>query len=623
MNRVLTTKIVLWSLLGFAGAVGLTRFVFGLGATTNLSDATPWGMWIGFDVLAGVALAAGGFVMCAIFYITKREEFKPLVRPAVLTAFLGYLAVIIGLLFDLGLPWNIWHMMVYWNPHSPLFEVGWCVMLYTTVLALEFSPVPLEATSRYARVRKFLMKLRLPLVILGIMLSTLHQSSLGSLFLIMPHRLDPLWYSPLQPLQFFVSAVALGMMMVALESIVSHWLYRRSADTTLIAKLAKFAVWVLGVYFVIRMGGIVATGKTALIFDGSRESWLFITEILMSTIIPILIFSSKRLRLSPAGQLAGSLLVVMGMVFNRLNVGGIATLRPDAAGYVPSLMEIIVSVGVVSAAGLVFMFAVERFSIWSHRPQNEEADPYSHAHFDRAAEVWLGAPAVAARNKYSLAFVLCFALGIALIPGHRLESKGVVETVVRKARGGHILEIDGNLDLFGTPFNHAAHIDSLGHDSSCVKCHHMNMPMDQQSGCWECHRGMYTVTDDFGHDWHTSPTGANIACNQCHQGQRTAQTAKKCTECHTDQIPAGATIAINTYKAPSYVDAMHGMCIACHRQTAKTNKTKAGLTQCATCHPDLPSERKLPFDHFELKPRTVNRVMLPAAPTDSLEENGS
>jgi len=160
MNRVNTFKTVLWAIVGLAASVGITRFVFGLGAITNLNDATPWGLWIGFDVLGGVALAAGGFVITAIVYIMKREEYHPLVRPAVLTAFLGYLAVIVGLLFDLGLPWNIWHMIVFWNPHSPLFEVGWCVMLYTAVLLLEFSPVPLEKASRYAKIRSFLMRFR-------------------------------------------------------------------------------------------------------------------------------------------------------------------------------------------------------------------------------------------------------------------------------------------------------------------------------------------------------------------------------------------------------------------------------------------------------------------------------
>lgn len=185
MDRVRKLKFVLWSIFGLAAAVGLVRFIKGLGSTTNLTDSYAWGFWIGFDVMGGVALAAGGFVVTMMVYIFKREEFHPFAKPAVLTAFLGYIAVVLGLLFDLGLPWNIWHMIIFWNPHSPLFEVGWCVMLYLTVLLLEFSPVPLEPFSAYAKIRAFLIKFRLMFVILGIGLSTLHQSSLGSLFLIM------------------------------------------------------------------------------------------------------------------------------------------------------------------------------------------------------------------------------------------------------------------------------------------------------------------------------------------------------------------------------------------------------------------------------------------------------
>src|SRR5208282_3110451 len=162
--------------------------------------------------------------------IFKLDEFHSIVRPAVLTAFLGYVAVVVGLLFDLGLPWNIWHMMIYWNPHSPLFEVGWCVMLYLTVLALEFFPVPAEEFSALARIRRFLIRLRIPLVVVGIALSTLHQSSLGSLFLIMPYRLHPLWHTPILPVLFFLSAVGLGLMMVVFESQFTAYLYRRKPE---------------------------------------------------------------------------------------------------------------------------------------------------------------------------------------------------------------------------------------------------------------------------------------------------------------------------------------------------------------------------------------------------------
>ena len=167
MNRVRKLKFALWALLGLAASVALPRFLFGLGASTNLSDATPWGLWVGFDVMGGVALAAGGFIVTATVYIFRLERFHAVVRPAVLTAFLGYAAVAVSLLVDLGLPWNIWHMMVYWNPHSPLFEVGWCVMLYLTILALEFFPVPAEEFPRLAKARAVLLKARLPLVLAG------------------------------------------------------------------------------------------------------------------------------------------------------------------------------------------------------------------------------------------------------------------------------------------------------------------------------------------------------------------------------------------------------------------------------------------------------------------------
>ncbi|MFH1999267.1 MAG: NrfD/PsrC family molybdoenzyme membrane anchor subunit, partial [Planctomycetota bacterium] len=248
--KVRIVKSMLWFIIGAAAVVGVARFWRGLGATSALSDTTPWGFWIGFDVVCGVALAAGGFVIAATVYIFKKEDYHAIARPAVLTAFLGYIAVVGGLLFDLGLPWNIWRPVFHWQHHSALFEVAWCVMLYLTVLALEFSPVVLEK-SPFHRLYKIAKALTLPLVIVGIMLSTLHQSSLGTLFMIMPFRMHPLWYSSIQPLLFLVSAVALGLGMVCLEALLSSWLYDRKPELPILRGLAKAAVWVLGLYFVI------------------------------------------------------------------------------------------------------------------------------------------------------------------------------------------------------------------------------------------------------------------------------------------------------------------------------------------------------------------------------------
>jgi Ni/Fe-hydrogenase subunit HybB-like protein len=615
MDRVRLTKLILWSITGLAAAVGITRFVFGLGATTNLNDATPWGFWIGFDVMGGVALAAGGFVLTAIVYIMKHEEFHGIVRPAVLTAFLGYLAVIFGLLFDLGLPWNIWHMIIYWNPHSPLFEVGWCVMLYTTVLMLEFSPVPLEQSSRYARIRRFLMRFRLPLVIIGIALSTLHQSSLGSLFLIMPFKLPALWYSNIIPILFFLSAIGLGLGMVTLESLVSTFLYRRKPEMELLSKLAKASIYVLGTYFVVRMVDIIISGKFGDVFAGDRESVLFLIEITVMVILPVVLFLIKRARNSLPGLWVGAGSIVVGTVFNRINVGGLTMLQVTGDSYIPSWTEIVVSAGVVSVAFLAFLFAIEKFNIWEKRPIDPDADPVKLPKFDRSTEVWLGPPRVAGITKYTLAFVISAAIGFMLIPESRLESRGVPNITVQQARGGDSLYIDGNRDGYGVMFAHEVHIKKNGEQQSCVLCHHMNLPADQHSACADCHSSMYKPFDAFRHDWHASEQGANLACVQCHdsEAERVAATAKKCDQCHLDLIPAGATIKVDSYMAVSYTNAMHGLCVPCHEKKLATVPDKPNLARCETCH-DTARPHYLTAEILkEWKVRRYNNVELPAA----------
>ncbi|HEY7514295.1 MAG TPA: NrfD/PsrC family molybdoenzyme membrane anchor subunit, partial [Vicinamibacteria bacterium] len=193
---------VLYLLLALGAAVVAVRFTRGLGAVTNLSDRFPWGLWVGFDVLCGVGLAAGGFAITTAVYVFNLKRYKPIVRPTVLTAFLGYLLVVTALLFDLGRPWNIWHPLVMWNPRSVMFEVSWCVMLYLTVLALEFSGMVFERMG-WTRALVAQQAATLPLVVAGAVLSTLHQSSLGSFYLIMPSKLHPLWYTPWLPMLFF------------------------------------------------------------------------------------------------------------------------------------------------------------------------------------------------------------------------------------------------------------------------------------------------------------------------------------------------------------------------------------------------------------------------------------
>ena len=587
MSRVHRLKFILWVVAGLAAAVAAARFTYGLGATTHLSDATPWGIWIGFDVMGGVALAAGGFIMTAAVYIFRLERFHDVVRPAVLTAFLGYAAVAVGLLFDLGLPWNIWHMMVFWNPHSPLFEVGWCVMLYLAVLSLEFFPVPAEEFSALAKVRRALLKFRLPLVILGIGLSTLHQSSLGSLFLIMPYRLHPLWYSPILPLLFLISAIALGMMMVTFESHFTAYLYHRKGETEALASLGGAARWVLLPYLAIRFGDLAVRGKLGVLAAYDWRVGMFWLEIGTMAVVPLILFSIPRTRGTRGGQWAAAGVGIFGIVLNRIDVGGLIHVGSRSELYLPSWTEVVISSGVVSAAALAFLFMMERFRVWERRPVDPDADPLKLPEFDKVGTTWLGVPAVAGRTVYSLAFIFAASIGFALLTPQPAAGRGIAPQPVHRARGGDILWIDGNLDGYGVAFPHARMEKRLGGDASCVKCHHMDLPRDKNSACSECHRDMYLTVDAFRHDWHASPAGGRLACVQCHeQGQpRSALSAKRCEGCHKDLVPAAAAIPIKQYHAVGYVQAMHELCIACHRQLAQ-QENKPDFARCTTCHKD-------------------------------------
>ena len=200
---------ILLTLMGIAFVVAMMRYAFGIGVISDLSYSYPWGFWISFDLFTGVAISSGGFLMAGTVYILRIKEFEPLLRPSVLTAFIGYVMVAIALLVDLGQPLRIWYMMIHWNGTSVLLEIGICVMLYLTVLAIEFAPVALEGfkLQKWAHlIHKFIM----PFVILGVVLSTLHQSSLGSLLLIQPSKLHPLWWTPILPIMFFTSASQKG-----------------------------------------------------------------------------------------------------------------------------------------------------------------------------------------------------------------------------------------------------------------------------------------------------------------------------------------------------------------------------------------------------------------------------
>ena len=381
-------KITVWRAI-FAAIVlcGLyatwVRVFYGLGGSTNLSDQFPWGLWIAFDVMGGVGLAAGAFTLVATVHIFNIEKYKPVLRPAILTAFLGYILVTVGLLYDLGRPDRLWHPLVMWNPHSVMFEVAWCVTLYSTVLFLEFVPMVLEKFG-WHKPMGWIHRISVPLMILGVLLSTLHQSSLGSLFLIVPEKLYPLWYSPILPLLFFVSAIGVGLAMTIFESWHSTREFGRALELPLLASLARVLAVVMSVYLWIRFLDLFHRHALGLLAQNREETWLFLLEIALMAVPTVLLYQA-RIRMRPGALYACAVMVVFGFVTNRLNVGITGLKAGSGAAYFPRWSEIAITLSIVAAGFAIFRVVAHYFPVFeaaSHEVKSEkteakEADPVS------------------------------------------------------------------------------------------------------------------------------------------------------------------------------------------------------------------------------------------------------
>src|SRR5579872_3779535 len=339
------------------------RFFRGLGASTNLSDQFPWGIWIGFDVMCGVMLAAGGFTLTAAVEIFNIKRFHSIIRPTILTAFLGYVLVCAALMYDLGLPWNIWHPLVMRNPHSVMFEVAYCVMLYTTVLALEFSPIVLERFN-LQKPLKVVRAILIPLVICGVILSTLHQSSLGTLYLIVPEKLHAFWYSPLLPVFFFVSAIAVGLAMTIFESSLSSKHFGLQLELPVLQELGRVLVVVLGVYGILRFEDLANRGALKLAFHAGYETYLFWLEIFLAIILPLVLLVQKRVRNSANGLYFAAVSVVLGFITNRMNVSITGFEGSTGVRYFPKWSELAVTGMIIGIGFGAFGLAVKYLPIF-------------------------------------------------------------------------------------------------------------------------------------------------------------------------------------------------------------------------------------------------------------------
>jgi Ni/Fe-hydrogenase subunit HybB-like protein len=355
----------------------ILRFTKGLGTVTNLSNTQPWGLWIGFDLMCGVALAAGGYTTSAACYLFGMKQYHSAVRPAILTGFLGYATVLVSLLYDVGRPDRLmmaYPFIVQQGTTSLLFEVGLCVMLYLVVLFLEFSPIPLEWL-KLRKARAIAVKLTILLTIFGVVLSTLHQSSLGALFLIAPSKVHPLWYSPYIAVFFFVSSIIAGLSMVIFESSLSRRAFHSKMGKPyleehepLVFGYAKASALVLFGYFIIKLMGVAAGNHWTLL--GTPYGIWFLVEVLGFVALPCLLFTMGFRDKNLGFIKSAAILSIIGVVLNRLNVSIITFnwQKPLCERYIPSWMEVMLSIFMVTCLVLVFKFIVTRMPVFYDHP---------------------------------------------------------------------------------------------------------------------------------------------------------------------------------------------------------------------------------------------------------------
>lgn len=365
-------NVVLGALTVMGLSLMVYRFAAGLGATTNLSQYSPWGIWIGFDMMTGIVLAAGGFTLATTVHLFGLHAYHPIVRPAILTAFLGYVLAIIGLIADLGRPWNMVFIFVRHGTASALFEIAWCVALYSSVLFLEFL-LPTFEWLGLRRLRNVLLKIMLPLTILSVVFSTMHQSALGSLFIMAPGKLHPLWYTKFIFIFFFISAIMAGLSMVIVEGTLSHKAFASRITShfdidRLQIGLARAAAIVFFAYFFLKLQGVVDNHAWGHILTGWGAWWA--VEMLGFVLLPAILFAYGARNMNVKVIRFAGAMGVLGIALNRLNVSVIAYNwnLPSGLRYVPSWMEVGVSVGLVALGVVAFKFIVNRMPILGEHP---------------------------------------------------------------------------------------------------------------------------------------------------------------------------------------------------------------------------------------------------------------
>ncbi len=498
------------------GAYALyVRFFHGLGAATALSDEFPWGLWIGFDVLVGVGLAAGGFTVAAIVHIFNLEKYEPISRPSLLTAFLGYILVGAAIFLDIGQPQRIWHPLVMWNPHSVMFEVAWCVTLYTTVLALEFSPLMFEKFNLKVPL-KLIRTIYLPLVIVGVLLSTLHQSSLGTVYVIVPEKLHHLWYSPMLPIFFYLSAIAAGLAMTIFESFLSFRAFGKRLELDILTGLGRVIVVTLAVYLMLRFQDLLNRGNLPLAFELTPQTVLFWGEIGLGCVLPMILLFIPKVREQTTGLFFAALLVIMGFILNRLNVSITGMLHAET--YIPKWTEMVVTASMVTAGFIAFALAVKYFDVFPREEmQGDTADSGYHPDFSGPVIVGLWTLILIGFIAYGLAIKNTQAVG--------LDTPAVLTRAIQPRQAPEFDTLPADR-TFGQGENSPGPV---------IFSHTAHMDYQEKPSCQPCHTHLYSYGQSLAAK--KAPGGEAMhevkSCGYCHNEQTAFGIDDNCETCHS------------------------------------------------------------------------------------------
>ena len=361
---------LLLAIMAVAGVIAFVRFATGIGTIANINNAYPWGWWVGYGIMTMIAVGGVGFTITALVEIFGVHRYHSFLRPAVLMAFLCYASAITMLMVELGRPWKVWMVLVSWAPTSALYEVGWCAFLYLSVLAIEFAQVPLERLG-WGRALCIIRFIYIPIMLLGVTLSHLHQSSLGTLMTLIPHKVNALWWSDNLPLLYLFSAMMAGPAMAIIEHLAAARWLGFAPRMNLLVGLARIEVWLVGLFLAFQMGDLFYRGATDAMLTASWFAVSFWVEIGFGLLLPFVLLLMPEVRETRRGLAIACSLVIAGVLLHRLNVAVIGLRVRHWETYVPSFGEIGITLGITAAALFAFGWLIRILPIHEELPQPE------------------------------------------------------------------------------------------------------------------------------------------------------------------------------------------------------------------------------------------------------------